>query len=107
VPEDVRNRALKLMHKEHATVDKVHDFISFGDIITIVRRADNFSKFEPYLIARGGFDSINQLESGARTINELRGRTMHGRGHFNEDDEALLNGYLGKFENILKLKGLE
>ena len=107
VPEDVRNRALKLMRKEHATVDKVHDFISFGDIITIVRRADNFCIFEPHLITRGGFDSINQLESGARTINELRGRTMHGRGHFNEDDEALLNGYLGKFENILKLKGLE
>jgi DGQHR domain-containing protein len=103
VPEDIRNRASKLMQKENADGDHPQDYVTFGDCFTIIRQSGNWEKMKPRLTVRGSFNNQNQLEAACQCINDLRGVTAHGRGQLNDHDEALLHGYLGKFETILKI----
>ena len=91
------------MLKENAVGSPPQDYITFGETVIIAKRADNWEKMKPRLLVRGSFNNLNQLDAGTQYINDLRGAGAHGRGHLNEDDEAVLHGFLGKFERIVGL----
>jgi hypothetical protein len=74
-----------------------------GEAITIIKRSDNWEKMKPKLVVRGIFNNQRQLEAGVEFINDLRGPGAHGRGQLSGHDEAVLHGFLGKFETILKI----
>lgn len=98
VPGEIRNRALDRRKKQNADGEPDHNFLTFGEIIDVIKQANNWTVMQPRLVFKGGFDNQPQIETAGHTINGLRGRTMHGRGKFTDADESLLDGYLQKFE---------
>jgi hypothetical protein len=103
VQPDIKKRAMERMQKEQNPDMPIQDFLTFGETIAIIKRADNLELFKPYFLFRNGFANLNQFEAGCQTLNDLRGRTAHGRGKFSDSDEFLLDGYLQKFESFLKI----
>jgi DGQHR domain-containing protein len=102
VPEGVRNRVRDLMQKERQVGGRVQDFLSFGETKEIVTRADNWRDLEGTFVVRNGFSDLAELEHGFTHINKLRGRVAHGRAEIDEPDLNLLQGFLAKFEGVVK-----
>lgn len=100
VQPDIKTRALQKKQKQQDVDSPVQDFFTFGESVMIIKRADNFEKFKPLLLKKSGFANVNQFEVGWQTVNDLRGRSAHGRGKFTISDESILDGYLQKFESV-------
>jgi DGQHR domain-containing protein len=101
VSGDIGKRVTDRRQKQNAGGEPIENFLTFGESVAVVRQANNWDEMKSSFIVRGGFDNPNQLETASQTINELRARTMHGRGKFSVTDETFLDGCLGKFEFVL------
>jgi DGQHR domain-containing protein len=103
VSHEIRENVLKTKQKDKTVGGPIQDFMSIGEVGGTLVRSDNWEDLKKRIVGRRKFASIEEVRMAFATINRLRGRLEHGRADLEAADESLLDGYLTKFETVIRM----
>lgn len=102
VSPSIQQEVKKRRRKDRTAGGAIQDFMTLGEVAQIVKRNDNWRDLKGFFVIKGGFNNLSEAEMGFSTVNRLRGRLKHGRAGLEDAEETLLDGYLMKFETVVR-----
>lgn len=98
---DIRDRVIQNMKKDKSAGGSPQDHLTLGQIAKIIEQKMNVKEFQSHLV-KCGFNNLDEVVMALETVSRLRARVTHGRASLGDADERILDGYLLRFEELIK-----